>query len=84
MIVGVNSVIALFLRRVGRQGDVDGAGPRRRSTPIKVPVSLGTVLVLTAVATVAIGVYPGIVTRFSTPPASSSAPVECQADTAAP
>jgi hypothetical protein len=51
---------------------------------VKIPVSLGTVLVITSVLTLAIGVYPGLVTRFSDSTCLSSAPTECQADTAAP
>jgi hypothetical protein len=37
-----------------------------------------------AIATVAIGVYPGLVTRFSDSTCLSSAPIECQVDAASP
>jgi NADH-quinone oxidoreductase subunit N len=84
LIVGVNSVIALFYyARVAKVMWMEDA-PDGDLTPVKVPVSLGTVLVVTAVATVAIGIYPGLVTRFSDSTCLSSAPVECQVDTAAP
>jgi NADH-quinone oxidoreductase subunit N len=84
LIVGVNSVIALFYyARVAKVMWMEDA-PDGDLSPVKVPVSLGTVLVVTAVATVAIGIYPGLVTRFSDSTCLSSAPVECQVDTAAP
>ena len=84
LIVGVNSVIALFYyARVAKVMWMEPV-PDGDLSPVKIPVSLGTVLVITAVATVAIGVYPGIVTRFSGSTCLSSAPTECQAVTAAP
>jgi NADH-quinone oxidoreductase subunit N len=84
VIVGVNSVIALFYyARVAKAMWMEPV-PDGDLTPVKVPVSLATVLVITAVATVAIGVYPGLVTRFSESTCLSSAPIECQVDAAAP
>ncbi len=84
VIVGVNSVIALFYyARVAKamwmEPVLDGD-----LTPVKVPVSQVTVLIVTAVATVAIGVYPSMVTRFSSSTCLIADPVECPADTAAP
>ena len=83
VIVGVNSVIALFYySRVAKAMWMEPVADGDL-TPIRIPVSLRTVLVLTAVATVAIGVYPGIVTRFSTS-TCLSAPCDSDSDTAAP
>ena len=35
------------------------------TTPIRIPLSLRAAVVITAVLTIAIGVYPGLVTRLS-------------------
>jgi len=84
IIVGVNSVIALFYyARVAKAMWMEPVADGDL-TPVKIPVSLGTVLVITAVATLAFGIYPGLVTRFSEPTCLSSAPEECQVDIAAP
>jgi NADH-quinone oxidoreductase subunit N len=84
VLVGVNSVIALFYyARVAKAMWMEPV-PDGDLSPVKIPVSLGTVLVVTAVATVAIGFYPGLVTRFSDSTCLSSAPADCQVDTAAP
>ncbi len=64
--VGINSVIALFYyARVAKTMWMDPA-PDGDVSPIKVPVSLRAAVLITAVATIAIGVYPGLVTHFST------------------
>ena len=84
IIVGINSVIALFYyARVAKAMWMEPV-PDGDLTPIKVPVSLGTVLVITAVATLAVGVYPGLVTRFSDSTCLSSSPVECEVEVASP
>jgi NADH-quinone oxidoreductase subunit N len=84
LVVGVNSVIALFYyARVAKAMWMEPVADGDL-TPIKVPVSIATVLVITAVATLAIGVYPGLVTRFSDSTCLSSAPRGCEVDTAAP
>ncbi|MEL7207111.1 MAG: NADH-quinone oxidoreductase subunit N [Actinomycetota bacterium] len=64
VIVAVNSVIALYYyANVARQMWMQPVADDDR-TPIKVPFSLVSALVITTVATIAIGVYPEMVTRF--------------------
>ena len=65
ILVGVNSVIALFYyARIAKTMWMDPA-PHGDVTPIKVPVSLRAALVITAVITLVMGIYPGAVTQFS-------------------
>lgn len=79
ILVGVNSVIALFYyARVAKTMWMDPV-PDGDMTPIKVPVSLRAALIITSVATLAIGVYPGVVTHFSDSTCLSTAPTECVA-----
>jgi NADH-quinone oxidoreductase subunit N len=65
VLVGVNSVIALFyyarLARIMFMDDV----PDGDITPIRVPVSIKAALVITTVPIVVIGVYPAVITHFS-------------------
>jgi len=59
--VAVNSVIALYYyARVGMRMWADEP-PDGDTTPIRVPPSLSAALALTAAATIAFGVYPGLV-----------------------
>ena len=65
VIVGVNSVIALFYyARIARlmfmEAPVDGD-----VTPIRVPVSLTAAMAITGVITVVLGVFPYLVTRVT-------------------
>jgi NADH-quinone oxidoreductase subunit N len=63
--VAVNSVIAFaYYGRLMRVMWMDEA-PDGDRTPIKVPASLGAAVVLTAVLTLAIGVFPAAFTRFT-------------------
>jgi NADH-quinone oxidoreductase subunit N len=79
LLVGVNSVIALFYyARVAKTMWMDPA-PDGDVAPIRVPLALRTVVVLTAVVTLVIGVYPGVVTHFSGSTCLSSASAECVA-----
>jgi NADH-quinone oxidoreductase subunit N len=65
VLVGVNSVIALFYyARVAKTMWMDPA-PDGDVSPIRVPVSLRAAVTLTAVITLVIGVYPGVVTHFT-------------------
>ena len=64
VVVGVNSVIALYYyANVARQMWMQPV-PDDDRTPIRVPFSLISALVVTVGATVAVGVYPQLVTRF--------------------
>ena len=64
VIGGVNSVIALYYyANVARKMWMEPA-PDGDEGPIKVPQSLSAAMVITAVATVVIGVLPNIVLRF--------------------
>jgi NADH-quinone oxidoreductase subunit N len=64
VVVGVNSVIALYYyANVARQMWMQPV-PDDDRTPVVVPFSIKSALVLTVVATVAIGIYPQVVTRF--------------------
>lgn len=65
VIVGINSVIALFYyariaRMMWMEDPIDGD-----VTPIKVPVSLSIALSLTVAVTLLFGVAPGLVTHFT-------------------
>jgi NADH-quinone oxidoreductase subunit N len=65
IIVAVNSVIALFYyARVARAMWMEPV-PDGDVTPIKVPSAVRSALVITAVATLVIGIYPGALTHFS-------------------
>lgn len=76
VLVAVNSVIAAFYyARVAKAMWFDPV-PDGDTTPIKVPVSLRAALVLTAVVTVVIGVYPGFVTRLSESTCLTTAKIE--------
>jgi NADH-quinone oxidoreductase subunit N len=64
VVVGVNSVIALYYyANVARQMWMQPV-PDDDRTPIVVPFSIKSARVITVVATVAIGIYPQMVTRF--------------------
>ena len=64
VIGGVNSVIALFYyANVAKEMWMEPA-PDGDEAPIKVPQSLSAAMVITALATVAIGVLPRLVLRF--------------------
>ena len=66
VLVGINSVIALFYyARVARVMWADPVPPDADTSEIKVPFSLSAALVLTGALTLAIGVYPALVTRFT-------------------
>ena len=59
VVVGVNSVIALFYyARVAREMWIEAA-PDGDVTPIRVPASLAAALVITVVVTLVLGVVPG-------------------------
>jgi NADH-quinone oxidoreductase subunit N len=63
--VAVNSVVALFYyANIARLMFMDPV-PDGDLSPVRVPFSLASALVITTVATVAFGVVPGIVTHFS-------------------
>jgi NADH-quinone oxidoreductase subunit N len=65
VIVGVNSVIALFYyARIARMMFMEPP-PLGDVTPIRVPVSLTAAMVITAIITIALGVYPAAVTRMT-------------------
>jgi NADH-quinone oxidoreductase subunit N len=77
VIVGVNSVIALFYyARVAKVMWMDPV-PDGDRTPIRVPPSIRSLLVITAVATLAIGIYPGAITHFSESTCLAAAPASC-------
>lgn len=87
VLVGLNSVIALFYyARVAKTMWMEPV-PDGDMTPIRVPWGISAALILTAVATIAIGVYPGLVTRFSDSTCLNAAPAgvvsECPGNTAA-
>jgi NADH-quinone oxidoreductase subunit N len=65
VVVGVNSVIALFYyARIAKVMWMDPV-PDGDRTPVRVPPAIRSLLAITAVATLAVGVYPGVVTHFS-------------------
>jgi len=65
VLVGVNSVIALFYyARIAKTMWMDPA-PDGDVSPIRVPVSLRAAVTITAVITLVIGIYPGVVTHFT-------------------
>jgi NADH-quinone oxidoreductase subunit N len=65
VIVGVNSVIALFYyARIARMMWMEDA-PDGDVSPIAVPVSLRAALIITVVVTIGLGVAPAIVTRLT-------------------
>jgi NADH-quinone oxidoreductase subunit N len=65
VIVGVNSVIALFYyARIARMMFME-APPHGDVTPIRVPVSLTAAMAITGAVTVVLGVYPYLVTRVT-------------------
>jgi NADH-quinone oxidoreductase subunit N len=74
--VAINSVIAAFYyARVAKTMWFDPV-PDGDVTPISIPLSLRAAVVITAVLTLAIGVYPGLVTRLSD--SSSARQTECR------
>jgi len=65
VLVGLNSVVALFYyARVARFMWVEPA-PDGDVSRIKVPISLAAAVVITASITLAVGVFPQLVTRFT-------------------
>ena len=65
VIVGVNSVIALFYyARIARMMFMEPA-PDGDVTPIRVPVALTAAMAITGVVTIALGVFPYLVTRVT-------------------
>jgi NADH-quinone oxidoreductase subunit N len=65
VLVGVNSVIALFLyAKVAREAFMRPV-PDDDRAPVRVPSSLGAAIGLCSVATLAIGIVPGIIARFA-------------------
>jgi len=77
--IGINSVIAAFYyARVAKAMWFDPV-PDGDLTPITIPVSLRAAVVLTAVITLAMGVYPGLVTQFSNATCLAPVTVECTA-----
>jgi len=65
VLVGVNSVIALaYYARVARAMWMEPV-PDGDVTPIKVPPAIRSAIVLTAVATLVLGIYPSAVGHFS-------------------
>lgn len=64
VVVAVNSVIALFYyANVARQMWFEPA-PEGETTPIRVPVALTAALAISALGTLAFGIFPGLVTHF--------------------
>jgi NADH-quinone oxidoreductase subunit N len=83
VLVGVNSVIALFYyARVAKTMWMDPA-PDGDVAPIRVPISLRAAVTLTAVITLAIGIYPGAVTHFTESACLSSVAGPCTPSAAA-
>jgi NADH-quinone oxidoreductase subunit N len=77
VVVGLNSVIALFYyARVAKVMWMDPV-PDGDRTPVRVPPALRSLLAITAVATVIIGIYPGVVTHFSDSTCLAAAPASC-------
>ena len=75
----INSVIAAFYyARVAKTMWFDPV-PDGDVTPISIPLSLRAAVVITAVLTLAIGVYPGLVTRLSDSTSLCPAKTECVA-----
>jgi NADH-quinone oxidoreductase subunit N len=84
VLVGVNSVIALFYyARIAKTMWMDPA-PDGDVAPIRVPVSLRAAVTITAVLTLAIGIYPGVVTRFTDNACLPKACIDVHAGSAAP
>jgi NADH-quinone oxidoreductase subunit N len=78
VIVGVNSVIALFYyARVAKVMWMDPV-PDGDMTPVRVPPAIRSLLAITAVATLVIGVYPGVVTHFSDSACLATSPTSCE------
>jgi NADH-quinone oxidoreductase subunit N len=77
VVVGVNSVIALFYyARVAKVMWMDPV-PDGDETPIRVPPAIRSLLAITAVATLAVGIFPQVVTRFSDSTCLAAAPASC-------
>lgn len=73
VVVGLNSVIALYYyARLARAMWMDDV-PDGDTTPIKVPVSIKAALVLTTTVTVVSGIFPAVITHFSTATSLASA-----------
>ena len=64
MIAGVNSVIALFYYASIAKEMWMNPMPDDDRTPVRIPPALATALGITAVAVVAIGVYPQALARL--------------------
>lgn len=65
VLVGVNSVIALFYyARIARMMFME-APPDGDVTPIRIPVSLTAAMAITGIVTVVLGVFPYLVTRVT-------------------
>jgi NADH-quinone oxidoreductase subunit N len=65
VLVGVNSVIALFYyARVARMMFME-APPDGDVSPVHVPLSLTAAMAITAVVTIVLGVFPYLVTRVT-------------------
>lgn len=64
VVVGVNSVVALFYYAgVARQMWFEDA-PEGETTPVKVPFALSAALGIAVLGTLAFGIFPGLVTHF--------------------
>jgi NADH:ubiquinone oxidoreductase subunit 2 (subunit N) len=77
VIVGLNSVIALFYyARVAKVMWMDPV-PDGDRTPVRVPPAIRSLLVITSVVTLAVGVYPEMITHFSDSACLAAAPSSC-------
>ena len=77
-------MIALFYyARVAKTMWMDPV-PDGDLSPVRVPPAVRSLLVLTSVATLAIGVYPGIVTHFSESTCLAAARGSCDATATGP
>jgi NADH-quinone oxidoreductase subunit N len=78
VLVGLNSVIALYYyARVAKAMWMDPV-PDGDLSPIRVPPAIRSALVITAVATLVMGIYPGVVTHFSESTCLSTEVAECE------
>jgi NADH-quinone oxidoreductase subunit N len=65
-LAAVNTVIAFgYYGKLASRMWFEDTPTEFETTPIRVPFALQTALVITAVATIAFGVYPGMITHFS-------------------
>jgi len=66
ILAAVNTVIAFgYYGKLASRMWFEDAPTEFETTPIRVPFALQTALVITAVATIAFGVYPAMITHFS-------------------